>query len=162
MANRQPETEESPSSWHLATTSPIGRNGPLAPSSMSLSREIAPRRGLWSRRALTAAALAHCAYRRVIRTRRVDYRRRAPPRRRHRPLVVEPLGAEADRQSLMWQYFGPPQRTRAGEFDSVLLAKRVVLSPPSLEQRVDFLRREGHERAGLLERVKPLVNRSQG
>ena len=110
--------------------------------------------------ALTAVALAHCAYRRVIRTRRVDYSG-VLPHRRHRPIVVEPLGAEADRQSLMWQYFG-----HLGElsrrFDPVLLAKRVVLSPPSLEQRVDFLRREGHERTGLLEQVKPLVHRRQG
>jgi len=109
---------------------------------------------------LCTAALAHCAYRRVIRTRRIDYSG-VLPRRRHWPLVVEPLGAEVERQSLMWQYFehlGDLSR----EFDSVRLAKRVVLSPPSLEQRVDFLRRQGHERAGLLERVKPLVHRSQG
>lgn len=109
---------------------------------------------------LCAAALAHCAYRRVIRTRRVDYSG-VLPRRCHRPLVVEPLGSEVERQSLMWQYFehlGELSR----EFDSVRLAKRVVLSPPSLEQRVDFLRRKGHERNGLLERVKPLVHRSQG
>ena len=109
---------------------------------------------------ITVAALAHCAYRRVIRTRRDDYRG-VLPRRRHRPLVVEPLGAEADRQSLMWQYFGHLDEL-SREFDPLLLAKRVVLSPPSLEQRVDFLRRRGHERAGLLERVKPLVHRSQG
>ena len=109
---------------------------------------------------LTAAAMAHCAYRRVIRTRRVDYSG-VLPRRRHRPLVVEPLGAEADRQSLMWQYFGYLDQL-SRRFDPVLLAKRVVLSPPSLEQRVDFLRRKGHERGGLLERVKPLVHRSQG
>ena len=110
--------------------------------------------------AFTATALAQCAYRRVIRTRRVDYSG-VLPRRHHRPIVVEPLGAEADRQALMWQYFG-----HLGElsrrFDPVLLAKRVVLSPPSLEQRVDFLRRQGHERAGLLERAKPLVHRGQG
>lgn len=109
---------------------------------------------------LCAAALAYCAYRRVIRTRRADYSG-VLPRRRHRPLVVEPLGAEVERQSLMWEYFehlGDLSR----EFDPVRLAKRVVLSPPSLEQRVDFLRRKGHERAGLLERVKPLVHRSQG
>ena len=109
---------------------------------------------------IPAAALAHCAYRRAIRTRRVDYSG-VLPRRRHRPLVVEPLGAEADRQSLMWQYLGHLKEL-SRRFNPVLLAKRVVLSPPSLEQRVDFLRREGHERAGLLERVKPLVHRSQG
>lgn len=110
--------------------------------------------------ALTATALAHCAYRRVIRTRRADYSG-VLPRRRHRPLIIEPLGAEADRQSLMWKYFGYLGEL-SRQFDPVLLAKRVVLSPPSLEQRVDFLRRKGHERAGLLERVKPLVHRSQG
>jgi ATP-dependent helicase HepA len=109
---------------------------------------------------LCATALVHCAYRRVIRTRRVDYSG-VLPRRRHQPLIAEPLGAEVERQSLMWQYFehlGDLSR----EFDPVRLAKRVVLSPPSLEQRVDFLRRKGHERTGLLERVKPLVHRSQG
>jgi len=110
--------------------------------------------------AVIATALAHCAYRRVIRTRRVDYSG-VLPRRRHRPLVVEPLGAESERQSLMWQYFGHLSEL-SRRFDPVLLAKRVVLSPPSLEQRVDFFRRQGHERAGLLERVKPLVHRSQG
>jgi ATP-dependent helicase HepA len=107
-----------------------------------------------------ATAIAHCAYRRVIRARRTDYGG-ILPRRRHHPLVVEPLGAEADRQALMWQYFdylGELSR----RFDPILLAKRVILSPPSLEQRVDFFRREGHERGGLLERVKPLVHRSQG
>lgn len=110
--------------------------------------------------ALSAAALVHCAYRRVIRTRRVDYSG-VLPRRRHRPIVVEPLGAEVERQSLMWQYFGYLDEL-SRHFDPVLLAKRVVLSPPSLEQRVDFLRRKGHERAKLLERVKPLVHRSKG
>ena len=109
---------------------------------------------------VTATALAHCAYRRVIRTRRVDFSG-VLPRRRHRPLVVEPLGAESERQSLMWRYFGHLDEL-SRRFDPVLLAKRVVLSPPSLEQRVDFFRRQGHERAGLLERVKPLVHRSQG
>ena len=109
---------------------------------------------------ITATALAHCAYRRVIRTRRVDFSG-VLPRRQHRPLVVEPLGAESERQSLMWRYFGHLDEL-SRRFDPVLLAKRVVLSPPSLEQRVDFFRRQGHERAGLLERVKPLVHRSQG
>ena len=109
---------------------------------------------------LPTAALAHCAYRRVIRTRRVDYGG-VLPRRRHKPIVIEPLGAESDRQSLMWRYFGYLDEISL-DIDRVKLAKRVVLSPPSLEQRVDFLRRKGHERAGLLERVKPLVHRSQG
>ena len=110
--------------------------------------------------ALTATAMAHCAYRRVIRTRRVDYSG-VLPSRRHLPIIVEPLGAEAERQSLMWQYFRYLGELGT-EFNPVLLAKRVILSPPSLEQRVDFLRRKGHEREGLLERVKPLVHQSQG
>ena len=109
---------------------------------------------------ITTAALTFCAYRRVIRTRRIDYVG-VLPRRCHRPVVIEPLGAESDRQSLMWQYFDHLHEL-SRRVDPVLLAKRVVLSPPSLEQRVDFFRREGHERAGLLERVKPLVHRSQG
>jgi ATP-dependent helicase HepA len=109
---------------------------------------------------LSDIAMAHCAYRRVIRTRRADYLG-VLPRRHHHSVVVEPLGAEADRQSLMWQYF-----EHLGELsidiDPILLAKRVILSPPSLEQRVDFLRRKGHDRNGLLERVKSLVHQSQG
>jgi len=109
---------------------------------------------------LEATAMARCAYRRVIRTRRVDYSG-VLPRRRHHPIVVEPLGAEADRQSLMWRYFTHLDDLSA-RFDPILLAKRVILSPPSLEQRVDFFRRKGHERAGLLEQVKPLVHRSNG
>lgn len=109
---------------------------------------------------VSAVAQASCAYRRVIRTRRVDYNR-VLPRRRHHPIVVEPLGAEVDRQSLMWRYFRHLDDL-GSSFDPVLLAKRVILSPPSLEQRVDFFRRKGHERAGLLEKVKPLVHKSQG
>lgn len=108
----------------------------------------------------TATAMASCAYRRFIRTRRADYSK-VLPRRRHCPMVIEPLGAEVERQSLMWQYFsylGDLSR----RLDPILLAKRVILSPPSLEQRVDFLRRSGHERGNLLERVKPLVDRRQG
>jgi len=110
--------------------------------------------------AVTAIALSHCAYRRVIRTRRIDFGEFLP-RRSHHPLVINPLGAEVDRQSLMWRYFSFLKELSLG-IDKVLLAKRVILSPPSLEQRVDFLRRKGHERDGLLEQVKPLVNRTQG
>ena len=109
---------------------------------------------------LTKISLAHCAYRRVLRTRRVDYRG-VLPRRRHLPIVIEPLGAETDRQLLMWQYFEYLGELST-QFAPDLLAKRVILSPPSLEQRVDFLRRKGHERNGLLERVKPLVHQSKG
>lgn len=109
---------------------------------------------------LTATAMALCAYRRVIRTRRVDYRG-VLPRRQHCPIVVEPLGAEVDRQALMWRYFAHLEDLST-QVDPVLLAKRVILSPPSLEQRVDFFRRKGHERDGLLERVKPLVHKSNG
>lgn len=109
---------------------------------------------------LPFVALAHCAYRRMIRTRRSDYGGLLP-RRNHIPLVTEPLGAEEHRQELMWKYC-----THLGDLsldvDRVKLAKRVILSPPSLEQRVDFLRRKGHERRGLLERAKPLVHRRQG
>ena len=107
-----------------------------------------------------ATAMALCAYRRVIRTRRIDYSG-VLPRRRHYPIIVEPLGAEADRQALMWRYFAQLDLLTT-KFDRVLLAKRVILSPPSLEQRVDFLRRKGHERDGILEQVKPLVHRSNG
>lgn len=107
-----------------------------------------------------ATAMASCAYRRVIRTRRIDYMG-ILPRRVHHPLVVEPLGAETDRQALMWRYFGHLD-TLTTQFDPILLAKRVILSPPSLEQRVDFFRRKGHEREGILEVVKPLVHRRNG
>lgn len=107
-----------------------------------------------------ATAMALCAYRRVIRTRRTDYSG-VLPRRRHHPITVAPLGAEADRQALMWRYFAQ-LNVLTRQFDPVLLAKRVILSPPSLEQRVDFLRRKGHERDGILEQVKPLVHRSNG
>ena len=108
----------------------------------------------------TAAALAHCAYRRVIRTRRADYEG-ILPKRKHIPRRTRPLGAEEERQSLMWKYFRHLDDVRLA-VDPVRLAKRVILSPPSLEQRVDFLRRRGHEREGLLERAKPLVHRTQG
>ncbi|WP_424813465.1 SNF2-related protein [Roseococcus sp. YIM B11640] len=109
---------------------------------------------------LKDAAMALCAYRRVIRTRRVDYSG-ILPRRQHHPIVVEPLGAEVDRQTLLWRYFTHLDSLSA-RFDPVLLAKRAILSPPSIEQRVDFFRRRGHERDGLLERVKPLLHKSTG
>ena len=109
---------------------------------------------------LTAVALAHCAYRRVIRTRRADYRG-VLPTREHVPILTEPLGAEEERQELMWQYFGHLGDITL-EVEPVKLAKRVILSPTSLEQRVDFLRRKGHDRKGLLERAKPLVHRRNG
>lgn len=106
------------------------------------------------------AAMALCAYRRVIRTRRIDFSG-VLPRRRHCPVVVEPLGAEVDRQALMWRYFTHLDDLST-QVNPVLLAKRAILSPPSLEQRVDFFRRQGHERDGLLERVKPLLHKSNG
>ncbi len=109
---------------------------------------------------LPATAMALCSYRRVIRTRRVDYAG-VLPHRQHYPVLVEPLGAEVDRQALMWKYFthlDDLSRT----FNPVLLAKRTILSPPSIEQRVDFFRRRGHERDGLLDQVKPLVHKSNG
>jgi ATP-dependent helicase HepA len=109
---------------------------------------------------LKETAMALCAYRRVIRTRRVDYSG-VLPRRQHHPIVVEPLGAEVDRQALLWRYFTHLDSLSA-RFDPVLLAKRAILSPPSIEQRVDFFRRRGHERGGLLERVKPLLHKSTG
>ena len=109
---------------------------------------------------LLRVSLAHCAYRRVIRTRRADYPG-VLPRRRHIPVLTEPLGAEQERQALMWEYFGHLGELTL-EVEPVKLAKRVVLSPPSLEQRVDYLRRKGHDRRGLLGRAKPLVYRGNG
>lgn len=109
---------------------------------------------------LNEAAMALCAYRRVIRTRREDYSG-ILPRRQHHPIVVEPLGVEVDRQALLWRYFTYLDSLTT-RFDPVLLAKRAILSPPSIEQRVDFFRRRGHERDGLLERVKPLLHKSTG
>ncbi|MBU2855468.1 hypothetical protein HF289_00845 [Acidithiobacillus ferrooxidans] len=61
----------------------------------------------------------------------------------------------------MWRYFAHLDSLTT-RFDPILLAKRVILSPPSLGQRVDFFQRKGHERDGILERVKPLVHRSNG
>ena len=109
---------------------------------------------------LTRVALAHCAYRRIIRTRRADYSG-VLPIRKHIPILTEPLGTEAERQALMWEYFGHLGGLSL-EVEPVRLAKRVILSPPSLEQRVDYLRRNGHDRGGLLERVKPLVHQRNG
>ena len=114
----------------------------------------------WTPGSEEAVALAQCAYRRVIRTRRADYGG-VLPQRRHIPLVIEPLDAEAERQLLMWQYFGH-LGTISRRVDPILLAKRVILSPPSLQQRVDFLRRYGHDRDNLLERARPLVDQRHG
>ena len=109
---------------------------------------------------LTHVALANCAYRRVVRTRRGDYWG-VLPSRKHVPILTEPLGAEEERQALMWEYFGHLAGITL-DVDPILLAKRVILSPPSLEQRVDFLRRNGHDRLDLLGRAKPLVHKRNG
>ena len=61
----------------------------------------------------------------------------------------------------MWRYLAQLDKLNT-HIDPVLLAKRVILSPPSLEQRIDFLRRKGHEIDGLLEQAKPLVHKSKG
>ena len=90
---------------------------------------------------LTREALTNCVYRRVIRTRRADYSG-VLPSRKHISILTEPLAAEEERQALMWEYFNHLGDISL-EVDPVLLAKRVILSPPSLEQRVDFLRRKG-------------------
>ena len=119
-----------------------------------LAAESCPAEGL------TAVALAQCAYRRVIRTRRADYRG-VLPTREHIPILTEPLSAEEKRQELMWRYFGHLGDITL-EVEPVKLAKRVILSPTSLEQRVDYLRRNGHDRQGLLKLAKPLVHRSNG
>lgn len=109
---------------------------------------------------LRETALAHCAYRRVIRTRRADYEG-VLPRRKHHSVVTEPLDAEIQRQALMWRYFDQ-LRSSGSSIELVPLAKRVILSPPSIEPRVNELRLQGHDREGILERVKPLVHRSRG
>ena len=107
-----------------------------------------------------SAALANCAYRRVIRTRRKHYQGLLP-QRHHRPIVVEPTYGEAERQRLMWNYFEHlGDLTR--EFDPVRLAKRVILSAPSLRQRVTFLRGRGHERGGILAKVAQLLSDDHG
>lgn len=108
----------------------------------------------------TPVALAHCAYRRVIRTRRADYAG-VLPRRRHMPHLVEPLEAEVERQSLMWGYIGR-LGTVGRRVDPVPLAKRVVLSPPSLRERIGELIRADLDREGLLEAVRPLADRNRG
>ena len=107
-----------------------------------------------------SAALAHCAYRRIIRTRRKDYRGILPDRNHHR-IVVEPTFGEVERQRLMWEYF-THLHGLGRDFDEVRLAKRVILSSPSLKQRVDFLRRKGYERNDILAKVTPLLSNDQG
>jgi ATP-dependent helicase HepA len=107
-----------------------------------------------------AAAQAWCTYRRVIRTRREDWRSHLP-RREHQPVVVEPLPAERERQRLMWRYFhhlDDMSRT----FDLDLLAQRVVRGAPSLKQRVTYLLGHGHERGGLLDQVDALLKAERG
>lgn len=106
------------------------------------------------------AALANCLYRKVIRTRRKEFVGVLPVRNHH-PIIVEPTYGESERQRLMWDYFehlGGLSR----EFDPVLLAKRVILSAPSLRQRVTYLRGHGHEREGILEKVSPLLSADYG
>lgn len=111
-------------------------------------------------RASEAAARAHCIFRGVVRTRRSDHPGSFPVRV-HKAVEVEPVHAEVERQRLMWEYFTRlPELAR--EFDFVKMAKRVVLSPPSLRQRVSYLRRQGHERDEILERVSELLPAERG
>ena len=109
---------------------------------------------------LPIVAQIHCSYRRMIRTRREDYPG-VLPERKHISVIVDPLGAEIDRQKLMWRYFEYLAELDRN-FNRVLLAKRAVLSPPSLMQRVDFLMRNGYERDNILGRVKPLTHQGKG
>ena len=109
---------------------------------------------------LSVISQIHCPYRRMIRTRREDFPG-VLPERKHIPVVVDPLGVEIDRQKLMWKYFEYLAELDR-DFNRVLLAKRAILSPPSLMQRVDFLIRRGYERDSILERVKPLTHQSKG
>lgn len=111
-------------------------------------------------RELSIISQIHCSYRRVIRTRREDYPG-VLPERKHISVVVDPLGVEIDRQELMWKYFEYLSELDR-DIDRVLLAKRTILSPPSLMQRIDFLIRKGHERDNILDRVKPLTHRRKG
>jgi ATP-dependent helicase HepA len=106
------------------------------------------------------ASLAHCAYRRVVRTRRDAYRALMPARV---PAIrrVEPLEGEIRRQRLMWRYF-PFLGELSREFDLDLLAQRVIRSPASLRQRVTYLRGHGHEREGLLEQTAAWLGSEHG
>lgn len=109
---------------------------------------------------LKISALVHCAYRRVIRTRRIDFSG-VLPRRQHYSIITEPLGAEIERQNLMWHFFDYLENQEI-RFEVVALAKRVILSPRSMEKRVDDFRGRKLEQDGLLDKVKQLVHRSQG
>lgn len=110
--------------------------------------------------ALASAALCHCAYRRVIRTRRAMYEG-VLPQRRHVPVVVEALDAEQEREALLWEYFEALRESGSG-VDSALLARRAALSPASIEGRVRDLRTRGFEHDGLLERIQPLTSSRHG
>ena len=109
---------------------------------------------------MVPVALAHCAYRRMIRTRRADYGDLLP-RRQHVHHLIEPLETEVERQSLMWRYFSHLDTIRR-HVDPAALAKRTILSPPSLRERVGELIRDGLDREGLLERVRSLADRNCG
>lgn len=107
-----------------------------------------------------AVSLAWCAYRRVIRTRREDWRSHLP-RREHHTVMVEPLAAEAERERLMWRYFhhlGDLSR----DFNLDKLAQRVIRSAASLRQRVTYLKGHGHERQNLLAQVDELLKAERG
>lgn len=98
-----------------------------------------------------AASLRFCLSRRITRSRRTDFRGLLPMRQ-YDPVVVEPTRDEVDRQSHMWRYL----RTHGDgqtALDLERLARRALLSPRSLRERVNELRRIGRDPDGLLVKV---------
>lgn len=108
-----------------------------------------------------AAAQAHSAVRRLLRTRRDVWRDYLPNREPHVHLV-EPTGQERKRQALLWRWLELQATAELSrEFDVEALAQR-VRSPASLRQRVTFLKGKGHDIEGLIERVRLTLDGAAG
>lgn len=90
---------------------------------------------------LETLSLASNIYRRVIRSRRLDYPRHLP-QRHYTSQIIEPLECEERRQHLMLRFLQERMREGWPRDRAVLVARRVALGGESLRQRVLALRRE--------------------
>jgi ATP-dependent helicase HepA len=107
----------------------------------------------------SCAAMRWCVHRRIIRSRRSDFRGLLPERV-HIPSVIEPTSGEISRQSSIWKYIHLQQP--AGPVDRELLARRSIIGPHSLRIRLGELVRTGNDTNGLLENISAHLNADEG
>lgn len=104
--------------------------------------------------------IARCfaTHRQIARTRRATFKL---VRRKHRPIDIEPLAQEIERQRLIWRYIG-----RLGQLERQVqpgpLARKALRSAPALRDRVGELRRANLDPEGVLSDVEKLLSLDHG